>query len=160
MTLDVLPIPGKGGINDQTCLLEAILAHIQHVKVNAEVTPSLLATMPNKGDTYIPTANKSLTKHDMVLKRVTKICNLGGSKAFHLLQQHSCALVVHISLYDLKDPSLFASHFVVWDGDVIHERPKSVRVNNSTHCIKEHCDDVFDRLYHKKRHSHWHIKSM
>lgn len=151
---------GAGAPNNRTCLLEAILPHIRDTKVKEEVKSSFLAIMPEEGDTSISTANATLARHNMVIRRASERYNCGGSIAFHLLQEYSCSLIIHLRLYDLNDASLFASHFVAWDGKEVHDFPKSVRVNNSTDRTEARCNDVFERLYHKKKFSRWHITSV
>lgn len=152
---------GAGVPNNRTCLLDAILRYIGDTKRREEIKSSFLASMPEEGDTSISTANAILARHNFVIKRASERYNRGGSIAFHLLQRYSCSLIIHLRLYDLNDPTLFASHFVAWDGKEVHDFPKSVRVNNSTDRSTEaRCNDVFERLYHKKKFSRWHITSV
>jgi hypothetical protein len=47
---------------------------------------------------------------------------------------------------------------VAWDGSIIHDRPKSVQVNNSSdRANKSNCRAVFERLFHRKEYAKWQI---
>ena len=145
-----------GRTDKRTCLLQAILSLI----ATSSIKESLQASMLSQGDSSIERANVCLQNHNLVLRRVTKRYNLGGSMVFHLFQEQSCSLIIHLKLVDKKDKTLVALHFVAWDGRIIHEHPKSARVNLSTDRTREHCKDVFHRLYHKSHYSSWQITNV
>ena len=136
-----------GGPNNRRCILDSLLALIGDPVIKEAVTSSFISLMPSKGDTPISVANKALAEHGMVLKRVTPRY-YGGCIAFNLLRIQECRLIVSVMLWDLKRPSWFTSHCVAWDGKIIHERPKSAKINDTTDRQEENSKKVFERLFH------------
>ena len=56
---------------------------------------------------------------------------------------------------------MFVSHFVAWDGKIIWYRPDYVKVNTtSDRATVEGSNDVFKKLYHKKRFLSWQITNV
>ena len=143
--------------NDRTCILDSICAHIGDPTIKLALVSSFYQMMPKHGDTSILLANKILDEHGMVLKRATPKYqgDQDGCMDFKLLQQRKCRLIVSVSLYDLKEPDRYAPHCVAWDGELIHDRPKSVQVNNTYDRTPANSRAVFNRLFHKQNYSRW-----
>ena len=143
--------------NDRTCILDSLCAHIGDPSVKQALVSSFYQMMPKHGDTSIQLANKILDEHGMVLKRATPKYqgDQDGCMDFKLLQQRKCRLIVSVSLYDLKEPDRYAPHCVAWDGELIHDRPKSVQVNNTYDRTPANSRAVFNRLFHKQNYSRW-----
>jgi hypothetical protein len=147
-------IPGVP--NNRTCIVDSLSAHIVDPSIKQIVISSFCKMMPTVGDTPIKIANEILEEHGMVLQRATpKYQN--GCKAFNLLKMQECRLIIGIRLYDLKKPTWYAPHCVAWDGKIIHDRPKCVRVNNTSDRTEDNSKAVFERLFHKKQYSRWEI---
>ena len=143
--------------NDRTCILDSLCAHIGDPSVKQALVSSFYQMMPKHGDTSIQLANKILDEHGMILKRATPEYqgDQDGCMDFKLLMQRKCRLIVSVSLYDLKEPDRYAPHCVAWDGELIHDRPNSVRVNNTSDRTPAKSRAVFNRLFHKKIYSRW-----
>ena len=77
------------------------------------------------------------------------------------MKECECRLVINIKLGVIARKTLFAPHFVAWDGKVVWDRPHSVKVNDtSDRTTIEGSRDVFGRLYHKKQFSSWQITNV
>ena len=151
-SLPVLP----GVPNDRTCVLDSLCAHIGDPTIKQAVISSFFQMMPKHGDTPIDIANDVLDCHKMVLQRATPNFQ-GGCMAFNLLRVKKCRLIISVLLYDLKEPTWCAPHCIAWDGDTVHDRPKSVQVNNTSDRTPANSKAVFERLFHKKKYSRWQI---
>ena len=84
-----------------------------------------------------------------------------GNRAHNILKERGPRkLIIGLRLFDLEEPTLYASHLVAWDGSVIHERPKKLRVNNTTDRLEKNSVDLFNRLYHPTQFKRWQITSV
>ena len=149
--------------NDRTCLVDAVNAHLLECVPDHKresIVASLMSIVPSEGDTTIKAANGALKKHGMSIKRVNKEF-FNGNRAHNILKERGPRkLIIGLRLFDLKDPKLYASHLVAWDGSVIHERPKKLRVNNTSDRLETNSIDVFNRLYHPRDYRCWQITSV
>ena len=157
------PIPTGRAQNDRTCLVDAVNAHLLESVPNHEresIIASLMSIVPSEGDTTIEAARGALKKYGISLNGVNKeFCN--GNRAHNILKERGPRkLIIGLRLFDLKDTKLYASHLVAWDGSVIHERPKKLRVNNTSDRLETNSIDVFNRLYHPRNYRCWQITSV
>ena len=148
-----------GGKNNRTCLLEAIGSVLPHNKDKAEVCAAITSSMPSAGDTSIMCVNHALSPFGMALERVSDRFNREGGYPFHLMQEHDCRLIINIKLTNHNKQNM--SHFVAWDGRVIHDRPHESRVNSTS----DRADFVgskmvFGKLYNKKLFKSWQITNI
>ena len=149
------------GHNGRTCLADAIGALLPDKQSKQSIFSSICSEMPAEGDTSIACANVALARHGMVLERATSQYNQRGGLPYHLMKECECRLVINIKLGVIARKTLFASHFVAWDGKVVWDRPHSVKVNDtSDRTTIEGSRDVFGRLYHKKQFSSWQITNV
>ena len=147
--------------NDRTCLADAICALLPDEKSKESVFLSICSEMPAKGDTSIACANIALARHGMVLERATSQYNQQGGLPYHLMKECKCQLVINIKLGDIAKRTLFASHFVAWDGKTVWDRPHNVKVNDtSDRATIDGSNGVFEKLYHKKMFSSWQITNV
>ena len=143
------------GPNSRTCLLDAVIALLPSNAVSEKISKSIIASMPPTGDTPVSVAAKALAGNCFTLETVTRIYdNKKGGIAYHLLQETKCKLILHLKLTNHRKQ--VSSHFVAWDGSVIHDCPYSSKVSN----IKDRqsiygCREVFSKLYRKFK--HWEI---
>ena len=149
--------------NDRTCLVDAVNAHLLESMPNHEresIIASLMSIMPSEGDTTIEAAEGALKKYGLSIKGVNKEF-FDGNRAHNILKERGPRkLIIGLRLFDLKEPTLYASHLVAWDGSIIHERPKKLRVNNTTDRLEKNSVDLFKRLYHPTQFSRWQITSV
>ena len=154
------PIPTGRVRNDRTCLVDAVNAHLLECVPDHKresIVASLLSIMPSEGDTTILAANGALKKHGMSIKRVNKEF-FNGNRAHNILKERGPRkLIIGLRLFDLEDLKLYASHLVAWDGCILHERPKKLRVNNTSDRLEMNSVDVFNRLYHPRNYRCWQI---
>jgi hypothetical protein len=116
------------GPNTRTCLLESVLALVP-TETKELVRTDLLTAMPAEGDTSVSDLTNALATHGLSLFPVSGEYIKKGGAPYHLLQEHQCKLVINLRLTDLDGVSM--SHFVAWDGDCIHDRPYTSKVNNT-----------------------------
>jgi len=148
-----------GGKNDRTCLLDAISQILPNDKDKARVCAAFTSAMPAEGDTSIMCANHALSLFGMTLERVSERFHRTGGPAFHLMQEHECRLIINIKLTNHSKQTM--SHFVAWDGKVIHDRPHESRVNNtSDRADFQGSKSVFRKLYNKKKFLSWQITNV
>ena len=156
------PQPASDGVpNSRRCLLYALLAFIINPTSKEAVTSKFVRLMPQSGDTPMLVAINILAHRGMTLVRVTQNFQ-GGCMAYNLLQiRQCCRLIIVVRLWDLKRPDYFADHCVAWDGSIIHDRPKSVRVNHSSdRATSATSKAVFERIFHKKEYHRWQITNV
>ena len=157
------PIPTGSTQNDRTCLVDAVNAHLLEYVPDHEresIVASLMSIVPSEGDTPIEAARGALKKYGMSLNGVSKEF-FNGNRAHNILKERGPRkLIIGLRLFDLKDTKLYASHLVAWDGSVIHERPKKLRVNNTSDRLETNSIDVFNRLYHPRNYRCWQITSV
>ena len=95
-------------------------------------------------------ANHALSLFGMTLERVSERFNKEGGYPFHILKEHYCRLIINIKLTNHSKQTM--SHFVAWDGKVIHDRPHESRVNNtSDRADFQGSKLVFGKLYNNKK---------
>jgi hypothetical protein len=148
--------------NTRRCLLDALLSLITNKTIQNDLKQEFVRTMSSMGDTPISVGIKALSCHCMTLKHVTDQYNNYDERAFSLLQiREHCQLIVVVRLWSHKvgpNGETFADHCVAWDGCIIHDQPKSVRVNNSTdRANNANCRAVFERIFHPKDYAQWQI---
>ena len=151
---------GRGRSNDRSCLRDAVVAHLKDCPSVKAISSALQQIEPTEGDTSVEEADIALRKHGWKLVQVSKEF-FDGPRHYNLLQvklESKRKLLIGLELY-LSNSSVPASHFVGWDGSVIHDRPNSIRVNNSSDRTPRLSKEVFERLYPKSQFSHWRIVS-
>ena len=149
------------GLNGRTCLADAICALLPDEQRKQSVFSSICLEMPAKGDTSIACTNVALARHGMVLERATSQYNQRGGLPYHLMKECECRLVINIKLGVIARKTMFASHFVAWDGKVVWDRPHSVKVNGtSDRATMKGSNNVFKRLCHKKKFLSWQITNV
>ena len=132
--------------NNRTCLLDAVGVLLQSSIKKDLVLYDIASSMPSEGDTSIEKAIDALSKHGMELKSVTGAYNKRGGAAYYLLQEQKCNLIINIKLTNEKKEIM--SHFVAWDGQLIYDRPKNIKVNERTdRSNEENSKMVFDKLF-------------
>ena len=159
--MNPLPQVSDGVPNGRRCLLYALMAHIQDPIIREELTEQFVDNMSPTGDTPISVAINALASHHMKLEPVTSKFN-DGCYAYNLLQiRQPCRLLVVVRLWDKKRPKMFTNHCVAWDGSIVHDHPKSVKVNNvSDRCNSANSTAVFERIFHKTDYARWQITNV
>ena len=154
------PVP-NGVTNKRRCTLDALLALIENDTIKDAVATKFLSTMSPSGDTPMDIAMKAVADHRMSLIPVTRHFMM-GCRAYNLLQwRYPCRFVIVIKLLDLKHPNWFSHHTVAWDGSIVYDRPKSVRVNDTKdRATSASCKAVFERLFHKNHYHRWQIENI
>ena len=117
---------------------------------------------PPKGeDTPISHANSVLKPHCMTLVSATHRFQ-EGCMAYNLLQiRKHCRLIIVVQLWDLKFPKMSCRHCVAWDGSIVHDRPYSVGVNNSSDRDNSaNSRAVFERLFYRTVYYRWQITNI
>ena len=151
--------PDACSSNNRLCLANAICALLPQGEERDNVYSSIIAAMPPVGDTSIAVANKALLGHGIRLDPANKEYLVSGNRAYQILQEHKCRLILNIQLIDLDCQA--ASHFVAWDGMVIHDWPFSSNLNNTFDRTLEGAKNVFDKLYKDKDNmKSWRITSV
>jgi len=154
------PLLVAEGDNSRKCILDSLLALIGDPLVKKAVASSFEAEMPMHGDTSISATNKALAPYGMVLERATSNYQ-NGCRAFNLMQVRNCRLVVSVQVWNREDPRWYTTHCVAWDGKMVHDRPKSVKVNNTTDRTKVRGGwDVFNRIFHTGHYAKWQITNI
>ena len=150
--------------NDRRCLLDAILSLVpDDESIRNHVKQEFIRTMSSKGDTPISVGIKALSGQQMTLKHVTYLYDQPNkSLVYSLLNiRDQCQLILVIRLWTRKvgpNGENYTDHCVAWDGTIVHDQPRSVRVNNSTDRANEaNCRAVFQRLFPTKDYSSWQI---
>lgn len=152
----------------RSCLRDAVLAHLhlQNCISIKAISSALEQVEPKHGDTSVDAAGSALRNHGWNLVQVSKEF-FNGPRHHNLLQvkaESKRMLLIGLHLFAHSSRSVqctnHASHFVAWDGSIIHDRPDSIRVNNSSDRTLRHSKEVFERLYPKSQFSRWKIVSV
>ena len=150
--------------NGRRCLLDAILSLVpDDESIRNHVKQEFVRTMSTKGDTPISVGIKALSGQKLTLKHVTCLVQQPSkSLVYSLLNiREQCQLVLVIRLRTRKvgpNGENHTDHCVAWDGTIVHDQPRSVRVNNSTDRANDaNCRAVFQRLFPTKDYSSWQI---
>jgi len=150
--------------NDRRCLLDAILSLVpDDESIHNHIKQEFVNTMSSKGDTPVSVGIKALSGQQMTLKHVTCLYQQPNkSLVYSLLNiREHCQLVLVIRLWTRivgPEGENYTDHCVAWDGTIVHDQPRSVRVNNSTDRSTEaNCRAVFQRLFHTKDYTNWQI---
>ena len=144
------------------CLLYAIKELIDDEVLSEKFTADFVdRNPPTEEDTPISHANSALKLHGMTLVNATHRFQ-GGCRAYNLLQiREHCRLIIVVQLWDLKFPKMSCRHCVAWDGSIVHDRPFSVGVNNSSDRDNSaNSRAVFERLFHRTVYSRWQITNV
>ena len=154
------PLP-DGVPNKRRCTLDALLALIENQTIKDAVATKFLANMSPSGDTPMDIAMKAVADHRMSLIPVTRHFMM-GCRAYNLLRfSYPCRFVIVVKLLDLKRPNWFTHHTVAWDGSIVYDRPKSVRVNDTKdRATSASSKAVFERLFHKNHYHRWQIENI
>ena len=140
----------------------AIEELIEDKVLSEKFTADYVDRNPPKGeDTPISHANSVLKPHCMTLVSATHRFQ-EGCMAYNLLQiRKHCRLIIVVQLWDLKFPKMSCRHCVAWDGSIVHDRPFSVGVNNSSDRDNSaNSRAVFERLFHRTVYSRWQITNV
>ena len=150
--------------NGRRCLLDAILSLVpDDESIHNHIKQEFVNTMSSKGDTPVSVGIKALSGQQMTLKHVTCLYKQPNkSLVYSLLNiREQCQLVLVIRLWTRKvgpNGENYTDHCVAWDGTIVHDQPRSVRVNNSTDRSTEaNCRAVLQRLFPTKDYSSWQI---
>jgi hypothetical protein len=150
--------------NGRRCLLDAILSLVpDDESIHNHIKQEFVNTMSSKGDTPVSVGIKALSGQQMTLNHVTCLYQQPNkSLVYSLLNiREQCQLVLVIRLWTRKvgpKGENHTDHCVAWDGTIVHDQPRSVRVNNSTDRSTEaNCRAVFQRLFHTKDYTNWQI---
>jgi len=140
--------PIISGPNTRTCLLDAVMALLSSNVNRDKIRDTIIALMPPTGDTQMLVARNALSQFGLGLESATSAYQKKGGIAYHLLQERQCQLILHIKLTTKSNRE--ASHFVAWDGKMIHDHPKSSLVSDiNDRKTKERSREVFSKLYRK-----------
>ena len=124
--------------NGRRCLLDAILSLVpDDESIHNHIKQEFVNTMSSKGDTPVSVGIKALSGQQMTLNHVTCLYQQPNkSLVYSLLNiREQCQLVLVIRLWTRKvgpKGENHTDHCVAWDGTIVHDQPRSVRVNNST----------------------------
>ena len=150
--------------NGRRCLLDAILSLVpDDESIHNHIKQEFVNTMSSKGDTPVSVGIKALSGQQMTLKHVTCLYKQPSkSLVYSLLNiREQCQLILVIRLWTRKvgpNGENYTDHCVAWDGTIVHDQPRSVRVNNSTDRSTEaNCRAVLQRLFPTKDYSSWQI---
>jgi hypothetical protein len=136
-----------GCINPRTCLIDAVKHLLEPGPTRDALHIVMVDSMPAVGDTAIADILDALTSHGLELVPVGVNYHKTGGAHFHLMNERECSLVVNIKLTNPEGWPI--SHFVAWDGKVIHDLPKNSWVNNSSDRSEVGSRKVFDKLFKK-----------
>ena len=137
------------GPNTRTCLLDAVMALLSSNINRDKIRDTIIALMPPTGDTQMLVARKALSHFGLGLESATSAYdNKKGGIAYQLLQERQCQLILRIKLTTKSKRE--TSHFVAWDGKMIHDQPTSSMVSdiNDRKTVKR-SREVFSKLYRK-----------
>jgi len=151
--------------NDRRCLLDSILSLVpDDESIHNHIKQEFVNTMSSKGDTPVSVGIKALSGQQMTLKEHVTCLYQQPNKSlvYSLLNiREQCQLVLVIRLWTRKvgpNGENYTDHCVAWDGTIVHDQPRSVRVNNSTDRSTEaNCRAVLQRLFPTKDYSSWQI---
>ena len=150
--------------NDRRCLLDAILSLVpDDESFHNHIKQEFVNTMSSEGDTPFSVGIKALSGQQMTLNHVTCLYQQPNkSLVYSLLNiRQQCQLILVIRLWThIVGPNgeNYTDHCVAWDGTIVHDQPRSVRVNNSTDRANEaNCRAVFQRLFHTRDYTNWQI---
>ena len=144
-----------GCINPRTCLIDAVKHLLEPGPTRDALHIVMVDSMPAVGDTAIADILDALTSHGLELVPVGGNYHKTGGAYFHLMNERECSLVVNIKLTNTEGWPI--SHFVAWDGQVIHDLPKKSCVNNSSDRSEDGSRKVFEKLFNKKDFLSWQI---
>ena len=134
--------------NERTCLLDAVISILPSSANSAEIEKSIKMLMPKKGDTSIAVAGRALSEHGFKFDNVTSgFIGIKGSAAFHILQVKDCRYILNLKLTNLD--GLSTSHFIAYDGAILHDQDVSCEVYDYDRETVKRCKSIFRRLYGK-----------
>jgi hypothetical protein len=141
--------PIISGPNTRTCLLDAVMALLSSNVNREKIRDTIIALMPPTGDTQMLVARTALSQFGLGIESATSAYdNKKGGIAHQLLQERQCKLILRIKLITKSNRE--TSHFVAWDGKMIHDRPMSSVVSDiNDRKTKERSREVFSKLYRK-----------
>ena len=147
----------KGGGNDRTCLMDAILSvapqHVDTMKLKADIGEN----MPLKGDSSIDDVKGVLLRYGLSAKIVTREYDKKKGAAFHLFQKNNCKLLIRLILKNKEDVSM--GHFVGYDGNIVYDKPEMLEINRAKDNLKswDECKHIFGTLYPRNEFNSWQI---
>ena len=78
----------------------------------------------------------------LALSRASKdYFHAGGPPYYHVMKDERCSIVLSMCLYGWQ------SHFVGYDGSIIHDAPHSLKISRADRSTKESSRAAFDKLF-------------
>ena len=141
-----------GGPGDRACLTRAVASLLKGELKEAFLDDALEAVPAGNGVCPVDLA-PVLARHGLALTRAsTDYFPAGGPPWQQVLEDEHCSIVLSMCLDGWQ------SHFVCYDGSIIHDAPHNLKISKADRSNKESSRAAFDKLYHD--HGSWTISSV
>ena len=95
----------------------------------------------------------TLCNQGLDLELVTSnYCKKGGLPEYFFMKEEACRLVLAVKLCNSKGDS--CGHFVAWDGNIIHDNPRSCKVELESDRTRKGSKATFRKLFPEKNFPH------
>ena len=113
----------------------------------------LVSNKPAEGDMSVSNIIGTLCNQGLDLEQVTpNYCKKGGLPEYFLMKEEACRLVLAVKLRNSNNDSW--GHFVGWDGHIIHDNPRSCKMELESDRTKKRSKATFRKLFPKKKFPH------
>jgi len=130
-------------LGDRACLSRAIAALVEDPEKKSSFLEAAIKAMPEGRDACPNDLVPALSAHGLALERSSKDYFVPGApRSYHILREVDCALVLNLRLDGWQ------SHFVAWDGSIIHDFPHSLKISSADRRTATASEAAFDKLFH------------